>query len=276
MLTGCSDSLVNFFAFHPLPGSQVDFRSVDPSIKEIHLESADGVRLHAFYLPRPGTDRVVLFLHGNAGNASYRLWDAKRMASLGSNVFLLSYRGYGKSGGSPSEQGVYLDALAALDYVESSLGFPKDRTIVFGRSIGAAVAVENAQNQPFAGIILVTPFSSGKDMASHVSFSRLAWLAWLAGNPFNSIDKIRHVIAPILFIHGDADDIVPIELSRKLFEVCPSPKTFRVAPGAGHNDLVEMAGDSYWEWIKQFINSVAPIGSDLQASSQSDLDASFP
>lgn len=233
----------------------------------------DGVRLHAFYLPRPGTDRVVLFLHGNAGNASYRLWDAKRMASLESNVFLLSYRGYGKSGGSPSEQGVYLDAQAALDYVEYSLGFPKDRTIVFGRSIGASVAVEVSQNQPFAGIVLVTPFSSGKDIASHLS---LSWLAWLTGNPFNSIDKIRHVIAPILFIHGDADDIVPIELSRKLFEACPSPKTFRVAPGAGHNDLVERAGDSYWEWIKQFINSVAPIGSDLQASSQSDLDASFP
>ena len=136
--SGC-DWLVNSFAFHPMPGSQIDSQFHDSSLQEIMFDSLDDIKLHAFYFPRPAHNRAVLFLHGNAGNASHRLPHAQQLANLGFNVLLLEYRGYGKSGGSPSEQGVYRDAKAALEYLIKTRGFPKERIFIFGRSIGTAV-----------------------------------------------------------------------------------------------------------------------------------------
>ncbi|MDA0737381.1 MAG: alpha/beta hydrolase [Nitrospirae bacterium] len=248
--------LVNFFAFHPHPGNQVVPHLVDPTIQEVFFNAADGVTLQAFFVPRPDSDRVVLFLHGNAGNASHRLEDAVHLASLGTNVFLLSYRGYGKSEGSPSEQGVYTDGRSALTFIQSELGFTVDRTVIFGRSIGSAVAIEIAQGLSVAGLVLVSPFSSGRDFARAQG---LFWIAWVMGEPFNSIEKISRVTAPVLFLHGDQDDIVPIDLGRKLFEQCRSPKTWKSIPGAGHNDLIQRAGTKYWEGIQEFMDSVAPF-----------------
>ena len=252
---GIFSGLVNFFAFHPHPGNQVDPHLVDPTIQEVFFDSSDGVKLQAFFVPRAASDRVVLFLHGNAGNASHRLEDAVRLANLGTNVFLLSYRGYGKSEGSPSEQGVYTDGRSALTYLQLELGFTVDRTVILGRSIGSAVAVEIAQDIPVAGLVLVSAFSSGRDFAR---VHGLSWMAWLTGEPFHSIEKISRVTAPVLFIHGEQDDIVPIELGRKLFEACPSPKTWRSLPGAGHNDLIQRAGAKYWIWTQEFMDTVVP------------------
>ena len=252
---GLFSGLVNFFAFHPESGNQVDPRLVDPTIQEIYFDTSDGLRLQAFYVPRPDSNRVILFLHGNAGNASHRLEDAVRLANLGANVFLLSYRGYGKSKGSPSEQGIYTDGRSALTYLQFKLGFTPDRIVILGRSIGSAVAIEIAQNISVAGLVLVSPFSSGRDVARAQG---LSWIAWLTGEPFYSIEKISRVRAPVLFIHGEQDDIVPIDLGKKLFEQCPSPKTWKTVPGAGHNDLIQRGGVQYWEWIQEFLDSVIP------------------
>jgi len=247
--------LVNFFAFHPVPGNHVNPRDVDPTIQEVFFDSSDGVTLQGFFVPRSASDRVVLFLHGNAGNASHRLPDAVRLANLGTNVFLLSYRGYGMSEGTPSEQGLYVDGRSALEYLESKFGFPPHRTMILGRSLGAAVAIEIAQDRSLAGLVLVSSFSSGRDMAREQG---LSWLAWLTGEPFFSIEKIPRIIAPVLFIHGEQDGIVPIKLARKLFDQCPSPKTWKTIPGAGHNDLIQRAGGEYWKGIQAFMDSVLP------------------
>lgn len=248
--------LVNFFAFHPDSGNQVAPYLVDPTIQEVFFESSDGLKLQAFFVPRPDSDRVVLFLHGNAGNASLRLEDAVHIANLGTNVFLLSYRGYGKSEGLPSEQGVYADGRSALTYLQSEFGFRLDRTVILGRSIGSAVAIEIAQGLSVGGLVLVSPFSSGQDVARAQG---LSWIAWVTGEPFHSIEKISRVTAPVLFIHGEQDDIVPLDLGRKLFDQCPSPKTWRTIPGAGHNDLIQRAGAKYWVWIQGFLDSVVPF-----------------
>ena len=130
---GPFDWLVNFFSFHPVPGNQVNPRDVDPTIQEVFFDSSDGVTLQGFFVPRSASDRVVLFLHGNAGNASHRLPDAVRLANLGTNVFLLSYRGYGMSEGTPSEQGLYVDGHSAYEYLESKFGFPPHRPMILGR-----------------------------------------------------------------------------------------------------------------------------------------------
>ncbi|MFB3145797.1 MAG: alpha/beta hydrolase [Nitrospirales bacterium] len=252
---GPFDWLVNFFSFHPVPGNQVNPRDVDQTIQEVFFDSSDGVTLQGFFVPRSASDRVVLFLHGNAGNASHRLPDAVRLANLGTNVFLLSYRGYGMSEGTPSEQGLYVDGQSALEYLESKFGFPPNRTMILGRSLGAAVAIEIAQDRSLAGLVLVSPFSSGRDMAREQG---LSWLAWLTGDPFFSIEKIPRITAPVLFIHGEQDDIVPIGLGRKLFDQCRSPKTWKTISGAGHNDLIQRAGAQYWEAIQAFLGSISP------------------
>ncbi len=252
---GLFNWMVNFFAFHPEPGNFIAPHLVEPSIQEIFFETSDGVQLQAFYVPRPDTDRVLLYLHGNAGNASMRLSDAVQLANLGTNVLLLSYRGYGKSKGSPSEAGVYLDGKSALEYLQAHLGFPLERTIILGRSLGSAVAIELAQGSSVAGLILVTPFSSGRDLARSMG---LSWIAWVTGQPFNSLDKIRQVTAPILFIHGTDDHIVPQALGRKLYDQCGCPKEWKSVQGADHNDLVPIAGRQFWDWIQQFLDSYIP------------------
>jgi pimeloyl-ACP methyl ester carboxylesterase len=238
-----------------MPGSQIDSQFHDPSLQEIVFNSPDDIKLHAFYFPRPDHEWAVLFLHGNAGNASHRLPHAQQLANLGLNVLLLEYRGYGKSEGTPSEQGVYRDANAAIEYLVHTLDFPKERILIFGRSIGTAVAIEVAQQQPFAGLILVAPLLSGRDMARH---HNLSWLNWLAGKPFDSAGKISLVTAPVLFIHGDRDQIIPIAMGRRLFDLCTAPKEFRVVSGAGHNDVIAIAGDQFWEWVNLFISSIKP------------------
>ncbi len=200
--------------------------------------------------------RIVLFLHGNAGHAFYRIDDALSLLDTGTNVFLLSYRGYGKSDGSPSERGVYEDGRAALGYLEEELGFSRRQTFILGRSIGSAVAVDIAQEWQLAGLILVTSLSTGRDVAAQVG---LGWLSWLIGNPFDSVRKVASVDIPMLFIHGDADRIIPVELGQRLFEASPSlHKTFKVVHGAGHNDLVQVAGPRYWAWIGEFLDASTP------------------
>jgi len=253
---GLFNWLVNIFAFHPEPGNLIHPSAIDPSIQEIFIETSDGIALQAFFFPRAETNRIVLYFHGNAGNASMRLPEAVELARLGTNVLLLSYRGYGKSEGVPSEAGVYLDGQAALEFLQSGLGFALDHTIILGRSLGSAVAIELAQHQAVAGLILVTPFSSGRDLAQAMG---LSWLAWVTGQPFNSLEKIRQISAPTLFIHGTDDHIVPQELARKLFDQCPSPKEWKSFPGADHNNLVLIAGREYWDTIQHFLDTYTPL-----------------
>lgn len=252
---GLFDWLVNWFAFHPYAGPHVDPHRVDSTIQEVFFDASDGVRLQAFFVPRPESERVILFFHGNAGNASHRLEDAVRLADLGANVLLLSYRGYGRSEGSPSERGVYTDGRSALRYVQSQLGFSLEHTLIVGRSLGSAVAIDVARNLPVAGLVLVSAFSSGRDVAR---VQGLSALAWVTGEPFASIEKIPHVVAPVLFIHGEQDEIVPMSLGRKLFARCRSAKTWTLIPGAGHNDLIRRAGAQYWNAIREFMDAASP------------------
>ena len=262
---GCMNSI----AFQPSRGSQVDPATFDVPIREVTLITDDAVKLHAFYVERPGSDRVVLFLHGNAGNASHRLGHAVKMSQLGVNVFLLDYRGYGKSKGSPNEAGVYQDARSALRYIEQDLGFSKGRTILYGRSLGSAVAVDAAQNEPYAGLILVSPFTSGYDFARS---KNLGWIAWVFGTRFNSAKKIPDVLCPVLFIYGDSDTVIVPALSRKLLESCVVQKKSHIVRGGGHNDLVLRAGRQYWDWLSDFFASVETEAPPLGAADSRPLD----
>lgn len=250
-ICGCRNQLINAFAFYPERLSPA--ASAPADAQELMITSSDGEQLQALWFDSQ-SDQTVLYLHGNAGHLYYRIDDARQIAASGVNVLLLSYRGYGKSSGSPSEQGVYLDAQAALNYLLQQRGFGAQDVFVYGRSIGSAVAIDVAQRRPLAGLILITPFPSGNDMARTIG---LGWLNWTLGSPFDSLSKLPDVSAPALFIHGEQDQIVPITLGRKLFDAYPgaegSDKRFIAVAGAKHNDLSRVAAPDYWYWISAFI-----------------------
>jgi fermentation-respiration switch protein FrsA (DUF1100 family) len=254
-MVGLVSRIVDAVIFQPSPG--VDLRPAQLGLEgeEVFLETEDGVRLHAFFLPAPGATRGMLFLHGNAGNASHRLPNAAELVRLGIHVLLLDYRGYGESEGSPSEAGVYADARAGLAHLVEKRGLPESRIVVFGRSLGGAVAVDLVRGRRVAGLILESTFTSAADVAR----SALGWpAAALVRGRFDAAAKIGDVRCPLLFFHGDRDEIVAFRLGRGLFERAPEPKSFETIPGASHNDTIEVGGRPYFQRIGAFLDEVAP------------------
>ena len=217
--------------------------------REVFLSSLDeDVKLQGLFFPNPSSNRLILYFHGNSGHVYHRIPDMIELSKI-ANAFILSYRGYGKSQGSPSEVGLYRDARAAVRYARDELGFPKDRIYLYGRSLGAAVAVDVAQDGGFAGMILVTPFLSGRAIAKT---HPLGWIPGL-GPLFDSENKFEGVTFPALFIHGTNDALVPYEQGVALYERYPAAKQFKRIEGAVHNDIVDRAGDDYWRWLRDFV-----------------------
>jgi fermentation-respiration switch protein FrsA (DUF1100 family) len=247
--------LVERMVFQPSPGVDLRPAQLGWAGEERFLVCEDGVRIHSFWLPAPGATRALLFLHGNAGNASHRLPNAVELARLGIHVLLPDYRGYGLSEGTPSEAGVYADARAALAHLVEVRRLPEERIVLFGRSLGGAVAVELARGRDLAGVILESTFTSLGDV---VASSLASPLAPLATRRFASASKIGEVRAPLLFFHGDRDEIVPYEVGRRLYELAPEPKAFETLRGAGHNDTLAVGGAAYFARIARFLDEVAP------------------
>jgi len=248
-------ALLDRLIFQPSPGVDLTPEALGIEAESVFLETEDGVRIHAFFLPSPGATRALLFLHGNAGNASHRLPNAAELAALGVDVLLLDYRGYGLSEGRPLERGVYADARAGLVHLHSVRSFPLQRIVVFGRSLGGVVAVDLAADRPLAGLILESTFTSVADMAREAIGIPLGRLI---GRRFPAAEKIPRVRCPILFFHGDRDRIVPFELGRRLFAAAPEPKAFETIAGAGHNDTTLVGGAAYYQRIQRFLDQVAP------------------
>lgn len=249
-------SFVESVLFQPSHDEPITLEQMGLGGEEIFLETEDEVRIHAYRIDWPGATRTILFLHGNAGNASHRLPNARLLARMNANVLLLDYRGYGKSEGSPTESGVCADARAALDYLVRERGVPEERIVIFGRSLGAAVALDLAQHRPLAGVVVESGFTSLAALAQHLY--RLP-LGWVVGGRFDSLSKVGGLQTSYLGIHGDQDEVVPIELGRELFAAAPAPKDFHTVRGAGHNDTLEVGGRAYRRRIAAFLDEVAPL-----------------
>jgi pimeloyl-ACP methyl ester carboxylesterase len=195
-------SLLDRLVFRPGRGRSRDLATLDFRFEDAWLEAEDGVRLHAFWLPdtsaRP-TERALLLLHGNAGDATRRLPNADRQRRLGADVLLLDYRGYGRSEGRPTEAGIYADARAALDHLTKQRGIAAERIVVFGSSLGSAVAVDLARGRELAGLVVESGFP---DMAAIArSFIGIGFQRWL-GRKLASASKITELRCPLLFVHG--------------------------------------------------------------------------
>jgi pimeloyl-ACP methyl ester carboxylesterase len=256
-LTGSSmiNRFFNRMTFQPAPGVHADAAALGVPLEEVTIRTADDVRLHSFYLPRPESDRAVLFLHGNAGNATDRLPLAKGIAALGASVLLPDYRGYGFSEGSPDEQGLYLDARAALRHLIDDRGYSPDRIVVMGRSLGGAAAVDLVADQPVGGLVLISTLQSAQAMARNMG---LGLFAPLIGRRLDSEGKIPGITVPILMFHGERDEIVPVAQGEALFAVAPEPKTMLLIRGAQHNDIIDVAGGQFWQPLARFLDEVTP------------------
>jgi uncharacterized protein len=256
VLAACSSRvLLRSMIFHPEPGVWRTPGALGIDASDVWLVAEDGVRLHAYWLESPGATRALLYLHGNAGNASQRLPIANALRELGTHVLLLDYRGYGQSEGRPDEKGVQADARAALAHLTGAQRTPAERVVLFGSSLGGAIAVELACGQPLGGVILESTFSSLSDVARGVVPVLGPLLAY---GQFDSRARIGQVRAPLQFFHGDRDEIVPLVLGRALFDAAPQPKQFEVLYGAGHNDTFEFGGRAYLAQVQAFLDRVAP------------------
>lgn len=219
----------------------------------------DGVQLHGWYVAKDTARATLLWCHGNAGNLSDRLDNLARLRQLPLNIFIFDYRGYGRSQGTPDEAGIYRDARAAYDYLVTRKHVQPERLIIFGRSLGGAVAVDLATQRACAGLILESTFTSAKDMAKRMFGFLPVYL--LTKTRFDSIRKIRNVTVPKLFIHGTADQTVPHSLGVRLYEAAPGPKGFYEIPGADHNDTYLTGGKAYFQKLSAFIlHAVGPGG----------------
>lgn len=249
LLTACR-SLIDFLAFHPDDSYILPSGALPSGTEEIFLKAEDGVRIQALHFPDPSSDTITIYFHGNAGNIYHRLDDYQRLRRLGTSVFAVSYRGYAKSEGSPSEAGIYRDGKAAFDYVTKVMGFLPSRIFIFGRSIGSTVATDLAQDKDIAGLILVSPLSSARDLAAAMV---LEFATILFVEAFENDKKIKRLKAPLLVIHGNRDGTVPIGMGRIVFDAAISQKTFHEIEGAGHNDLSSRFADRYWTAISVFL-----------------------
>jgi fermentation-respiration switch protein FrsA (DUF1100 family) len=211
--------------------------------RELAFDSSDGELLYGWWIT---TDRSppaghILFCHGNGGNVGDRLIDAQLLTGAGFNVLLFDYRGYGRSTGRPDEEGTYRDALAAKEALVSQPECDPDGVVYLGESLGGAIALELAVQAPPRGLILQSTFTSVRAMA------RLHYPVIPSGfvpDAYPSIRRIARLRAPLLVLHGDRDEVVPLSQARELFEAAPEPKRMHVFGGLGHSDLVA-AGSEY-------------------------------
>ena len=215
-----------------------------PEAEEVVLDTADGERVIAWHVRPRGDKPVVLYFHGNGGSLRGRVDRFRDLTADGTGLVALSYRGYGGSSGAPTEAGLVNDALAAYAFTRAR--YPAERIVLWGESLGTGVAVALAAQKPVGHLILQSPFTSAADVGAHTYW--FVPVRLLMKDQFRSDLRIGKVTAPVLVLHGERDDIVPMALAERLYGLINAPKRF-VRFAGGHNDL----GAQAVEAAKQFL-----------------------
>jgi len=242
-----------FFPTRELIGSPKD---IGLAYVSVHITADDGVRLHGWWVPAEPERAVLLFFHGNAGNISDRLDSIRIFHELDLSVFIFDYRGYGQSEGVPSEQGTYRDAEAAWRYLTEQRHIEPSRIVMFGRSLGVAVAAESAARHAPKAVILESGFTSIRAMAR-------AAMPWLPVGPFlrtryDTVRNVARIACPVLVVHSRDDEVIPFAQGQELFNAVRGPKAFRELR-YGHNDGFILSGDTYIDGLESFLSTyVAP------------------
>ena len=224
--------------------------------EEVKLSTADGETIHGWWVPSGKRDApVLLFFHGNGGNVSHRLEKLAVFRGVGANTLIIDYRGYGRSSGTPSERGIYRDALAAYGWLTQAQGVDPKRIVVYGESLGSAVAVHLASEAPTGGVIVESGFTSVTDIAQKM-FPFLP-VRWILKHKFNSIDKVHRINAPLLILHSRQDELFEMSHPERLLGAAQSPKRLVEMEG-GHNDAFLVSADTYRAAIAQFLVELHP------------------
>ncbi len=239
----------------PLPPAALGLR-----VEPVSFPGADGIRLTGWVIPSTDTrpsEWWLLVFHGNAGNLATggRPEHDRQLRDLGLNILALDYRGYGASEGTPSEAGLYADAEGAYAYLRSR-GVPADRIVIYGHSLGSAVAIDLASRVAAAGLIVEGAFTSATDLGQEAY--PFVPVRLIARSRFASIEKISQVTVPKLFIHGRSDATIPIRHGRRLFEAAPEPKTFLEVAG-GHDDAFQVGAVEYEAGIARFLTGLGAM-----------------
>ena len=244
-----------YFPTRELIGSPADYGI---AFEDVYFDTADGRRLHGWYVPGDG-DVTLLWHHGNGGNISHRLPDIDLFhRELGVNILIYDYRGFGRSSaGTPSEEGLYRDAEAALRHLQSRDDVDPARIVYFGRSLGVAIAVELAVRHRPYGLILESGFPSITYMANVDRPWLPAFVVHrIIAARYDSASKIGSLNVPVLIVHGDADDTVPLRAGQALFDAANEPKSFYQVEGANHDGLAFVGGHPYIERLREYAGRV--------------------
>ncbi len=226
---------------------------INLTYEEIFLKTSDGISINGWFVPADSSQNVILFCHGNAGNISHRLESIQIFNQLSLDVFIFDYRGFGKSTGTVSEEGTYLDAEAALNFLVDKKGYDPSRIIIFGRSLGSGIASWLAREKQPAALILESSFTSLPDLGAKLY--PFFPVRLLSRYYYPTKKNLEYINCPKLFIHSKGDEIIPYALGLANFNAAQEPKEFLELRGS-HNDGFLVTGSKYMEGIKAFITNL--------------------
>lgn len=251
LLAGWAYLMQGKMLYFPLREITATPRDIGLDFEKVTLMTGDNVRISAWYIPARHQRGVVLFCHGNAGNISHRLDSIRIFHDLNLGVFIFDYRGYGESEGSPGEQGTYADAEAAWRYLVGDRAIAQEKIILFGRSLGGAVAAEAALRHAARALIIESSFTSVPELGSDL----YPWLPvrLLSRYHYRTGEKVRVIGIPKLFIHSPDDEIIPFEHGKRLFEQAGEPKDFFMIRG-GHNEGFLISEEGYRRGLDAFLS----------------------
>jgi fermentation-respiration switch protein FrsA (DUF1100 family) len=210
------------------------------------LPTSNQAEIASVYYKSDNSNKVILFSHGNAEDLSFSPIWAKYLNKLGLSVFAYDYQGYGLSSGKPSEKNTYDDIKAAYDHLINKLNYKPEQIILYGRSLGSGPTVDLASKVKVGAVILEAPFATAFTVVTHIKI--------IPFDKFANINKIKNIKAPILIMHGTKDGIISFKHGQKLFQAANEPKQFYPIKNAGHNDIIQVAGEGYWQAIVNFID----------------------
>jgi fermentation-respiration switch protein FrsA (DUF1100 family) len=224
-----------------------------PQAEEVALTSSDGEKLVAWHVAPKGEKRLVIYFQGNAGGLDLRAGRFKWLIADGTGLLALSYRGFGGSSGKPSEAGFIRDAIAAYDFAVAR--YSSKRIVVWGESLGTAVATALASQRDVGALILDAPFTSAVDVGA--AAYPFVPVRWFMKDTYHSDERIVHLDAPLLVLHGEQDRVVPIAFGERLFKLAPEPKRMVRFPLGGHVNLDDFgAADE----VRAFLGELRPPG----------------
>jgi len=239
------------FMYFPDPTRTAPTEASLDGVNEVEITVADGITLVAWHAPAKEDQPSIIYFHGNGANAANRAPRIEKIRESGFGVFYLNNRGYGGSGGRPTEENNVADAIAAYDHL-TRLGVPGGRIVAYGESLGSGQAVRLAAKRTVAAVVLEAPLTSTVDVAREIYF----WLplGWLITDQYNIERNIRSVTVPVLILHGEQDTVIPLEMGQRVYRAANEPKRIEIFPKGDHLDLFDYGA---WEKVRFFLNSLA-------------------